>query len=592
MNTPLPVSTGRGLSVRYRDRNLYNSENPVVRSEEAAARVVIRPDTLVIVPSPVLGYGLDVLLRKLESGCRILCIETDQNLMALSMEHIPPEILHHERLSMIRTESPVEAVRFVERLGFWNFRRIETVRLSGGYALSAQAYRGMIDAIGIEIRRYWRNRMTTIRMGRLWVRNILANLPALGSGTDIASLRVDKPVVVAGAGESLESAFVWLREVRELVFLVSVDTALPSLVEAGFTPDLVVALESQIANQADFIGLFDLPCELACDISSYPGIVRRYPGRCRFFMTRFERLGIFERLEEAGLAPAQIPPLGSVGLAAIRLATEITDRPILLTGLDFAYTAGKPHAKHAPSHTMYLYRANRLNPDPLFAAGTARQRLEAAGAHGRTITTDAVLGSYAELAREMLAGEVDVADARSSGLDLGLRTFSGPDEVIRFVNEAAAEPFRDAVGRAEDGKTGGAGARAGERADQTPADRAAARTTNGGSDPADGAVSAEDKLYRILRFLRNEETLLCELLELGKGLLASGGPDERTFPARLLSLLRELDYLYIDFPDRPPLPAENRPFIARALARAQYCLERVRRSIGLAAGRIATPRSS
>lgn len=580
MNTPLPVETGRGVSIRYRSRNLYAPENPAARAEEVAARAVLQPDTLVIVPSPVLGYGLRTLLDRLEPGCRILCIETDQNLMALSLERIPPEILHHERLSLIRTESPVEAVRFVERLGIWNFRRIETVRLSGGYTLSAAAYRAMTDAVGVEIRRYWRNRMTTIHMGRLWVRNILANLPALGYGTDIASLRVDKPVVIAGAGESLESAEEWLREVRELVYLVAVDTALPSLAEAGFRPDLIVALESQIANQADFIGRFDLPSELACDLSSYPGIVRKYSGRCRFFMTQFERLGIFTRLEEAGLAPAGIPPLGSVGLAAIRLAMDITDRPIILTGLDFAYTAGKPHAKHAPSHTGYLCRTNRLNPDQLYAAGISRPRIEAAGLGRRTVTTDAVLGSYAELACEMLSGEPDVVDARGSGLELGLRTLPGSEEVIRFVNAAAAEPSPGTVLRARSGRKAAVTERPGEGGSPGAGDRA-----------ADTPEGTEDRHGRILRFLRNEESLLCGLLEQGKTVLASVGPDEQAFPERLLSLLRELDYLYIDFPDRPPLPAENRPFLARALARAQYCLERVRRSIDLAAGRV-TPRRS
>ena len=240
---PLLVQTGGGFSVSYAGRNLYSQREPEKRPVELARRTDIPEETLVIVPSPLLGYGLSVLLEKLPLSSRILYIEADQPLMALSLEHISRNLIEDERLSYIRTDSPQRALEFGLQQGLLRFRKTILVPLSGAYSLNAVFYRAVQNLLDSEIQRYWRNRMTLIRMGRLWIRNLFKNLPSLASGKDIAGIKSTKAVVVAGAGESLEESLSWIALERSSIFLIAADTALPVFSSAGIVPDLVLSLK-------------------------------------------------------------------------------------------------------------------------------------------------------------------------------------------------------------------------------------------------------------------------------------------------------------------------------------------------------------
>ena len=174
---PALIPTPEGPTVRYRGRLLYSSEAPRSSADRRARAAELPERALILVPSLSLGYGLGALLERCPPSSRILCVETDQSLMALAVGR--GELPRDPRLSIVRTDEPEAVARLVRRLGVERFRRCRLVSLSGGYLANRSIYDEMLSAVERLIASHWQNRMTQIHLGALWVRNCLENLPLL-----------------------------------------------------------------------------------------------------------------------------------------------------------------------------------------------------------------------------------------------------------------------------------------------------------------------------------------------------------------------------------------------------------------------------
>jgi hypothetical protein len=260
--------SGDGLRVLFQGRNLYHEKAPRERAEATARQIQVTGNCLLIVPSPLAGYGIDILLDRLPESSHILCVEGYEELMRLSVSSIPEHILKDPRISFVRTASAAAALLFIEKkIKNGRLRRTQTVLLNRGYGLNPELYRQIADEILLAIQTFWRNRMTSLHMGRLWMKNFFLNLSLLPSAQTLSAFSLEKPTVVAGAGESIEEAIPFLSVHRDSLQIVAVDTALPVLQSAGIRPDLIVIAEAQYANFYDFTALQDWSIPAAVDIT-------------------------------------------------------------------------------------------------------------------------------------------------------------------------------------------------------------------------------------------------------------------------------------------------------------------------------------
>ncbi len=541
--------TGKGLTVRCGGRLLYSGVDPsagVLRRIDALARAGLPPRSLLFVPSLGLGHGLAELVATAPASCHVLCVESDQQLFAAACGLDPRLFPEHPRLTVVRADDPRPVASLLQRLGAGRFRRVVSVPLCAGYDLDRDRYDRMAAALSDTIRVHWQNRMTLIRMGRLWIRNLESNLAALPRAADWTSLRGESPVVVAGAGPSLEGRLDWIAGHRSRLRLLAVDTALPVLADAGLVPDIVFALEAQWVNLEDFLGTRLDSCSVIADMTATPSLLRRAP-RLYVCASRFAPVALLARLEAAGLCPTAIPPLGSVGVAALHVALRLTDGPVLAAGLDFAYTRSRSHARGAPAMRAALAAANRLSPADSAAAGAllARRPVRVGGKRGEPCLTDMVLQGYAgEAAR--ISGE---AAGRVIDLDAG-----GLDKGGLLLDDAALE----AVLAAQPGPEAAASAGA-----------------------AAAAAPAWDS-EAVLRFIGAETELLERAADRVAGLLE--GPEGGSLDAEAGSLLQAVDYLYMHFPDTTPLAEAGRSFLARLAREAADARQGWRRAAALAAG--------
>jgi len=531
-SNPLELPAGRGFTVIYKGKTLLSRVDPVAQCERLTAGIPVMDRTLYLCLSPLYGYGLPILLEKLESNSAVLCVEADEKLFEISKNNLsrysdPSSGFSKERksasLALARAGSPVEICAFVrDTFGKRVFRRVEPIRLTGGWQLHRQLYGEIETALGREITIEWGNAMTLIRLGRLYARNLVRNLALLPESESLAALDyASQPVLVLGAGPSLDSvmeeAGVILdsRHGERRFKIVCVDTCLPALLSREIRPDLVVVLESQHWNLADFLGARGMEIDAALDLSALPASGRVLAGKRYFFATPWTELALFGRLEAEGFLPRTFAPMGSVGLSAVALALAATSGPVLTAGIDFSYTLDAYHSRSTPGRRNLEMRQSRfrtlINAVAAFREGT----FSTLSKDGKRVRSDPAMRNYRDLFKEEFGGNARLFDIAGSGLPLGVKTVSAAEAFTLLNGSGTCE------------------------------------TVSVVREEAVRGFSPSQLKEKLPVFIRREIGLLTELKET----LSGSVPSEA---ARLGELLDDSDYLWAHFPDcagtgrRPP----------------------------------------
>ena len=75
MSSPRQIDTGSGITLEYQGRLLYSRVNPKSRALRIAREIELKPETLYVIPSPLLLYGIDDLLARLPENSFLLLLE-------------------------------------------------------------------------------------------------------------------------------------------------------------------------------------------------------------------------------------------------------------------------------------------------------------------------------------------------------------------------------------------------------------------------------------------------------------------------------------------------------------------------------------
>ncbi|MBN2532309.1 MAG: DUF115 domain-containing protein [Spirochaetales bacterium] len=539
---PVLIDTGSGYTIQYRGVFLYSSLEPENVVERKVRRLSLREKTLFFIPSPGLGYGLTTFLERLPPSSHILCVEIDEQLFSIAQQK-QRAVPHDTRLTIVRTGNIGELLNYIKTIGIFKFRRAEMCTLTRGFHLYKEQYQNMFRHIEQEIQRYWKNKMTFIHMAPLWIKNMFLNLSLLETCSDINTIATDLPVIVTGAGPSLEESTGEIKKLRKKVILVTVDTAFPCLYEQGILPDFIFMLESQVANLQDFVICRDPGVPLICDITSHPGVIRLFKKKKYLFASRFSEIRLLERLNRAGFLPTEFPALGSVGVAAVYAALHLTRGPVLLAGLDFGYTKHMTHCKGTAFYRLLERISTRLLPleHLVYKSIMARPLIRQKGKQGKTVLTDLILSSYAGQIPH-IAGERDgIFDIGNDGLDLGL-----PGIEIMNVSEKIQEKglYKNAGYEKESGYR----------------------------LPQAGEVET---------FLLKEKEYLSECKKLIMPLVKGRNSIKAELPEKEHKALLDVDYTYLHFPDQASLPTSEQSFLFRALISFEHYDTVLEQALGL-----------
>jgi hypothetical protein len=441
---PRHIEARRGFSVSYKGKTLLSTVDPITQGERVVGLVPKIEQTLYLCPSPLYGYGLQTLLNDLSPGSAVLCIEADEQLFDLSARAMEELLRQNPSLRLIGICQPEMICTYVRNTwGSRRFRRLEVLRLSGGWQLYADLYESLAEVLRRNIATDWSNALTLMKLGRRYIRNAIRNFALIPKMHSFADLSFgDSSVLVLGAGPSLDMVLDELQrtcgkelyEITRSFKIICVDTCLQALKDRNIRPDLVVALECQHWNLRDFIGLDSWEVPVAMDLSALPATRDVLGGHIFLFATPWTELRLFRRLKEADLLPEIFPPLGSVGLTAVAVAQRVSSGSIIIGGLDFSYTLDSFHARSTPGHREKLRRQTRfrsiLNVETVCRHGVYTILSKS----GLPVWSDPGMKNYRDLFEQEFVLEPRIRDIASLGLSLGIKALS-PEQALSILQE-------------------------------------------------------------------------------------------------------------------------------------------------------------
>lgn len=421
--TPSLVETRQGVSVLYKDHFLYSKYDPSKAILNIISNLSIPEYSIILIFSPVLWLGLKELLAKLSATSSIAVFEYEKPLFDFAQENFPNELKDHlnNKIQIFNKSGIKNYFTFIQKQ---HFRKCLKIDFSAASALYKDDYNKIFSLTQRVIDQFWKNRLTLIKFGRLYSKNIFKNLTLLSDAIPLASLykSVTKPILVLGAGESLNTTILELKKNFSKFFIICVDAAAAPLLDNGITPDAIIAVEGQQVIEKSYIGTpANSKCLLIMDLVSRNHIPYITKGKYSFFVSNYADMNFFELLKNYNLLPPVIKPLGSVGLVSMEIALKLRkdiNIPVLFSGLDFSYSIGITHAKGTASHKALLSSTSKLksvfNISSAFSTGTS----SIICANGKKMITSKALESYALLFNENFEDEQNIFDIRTSGINL------------------------------------------------------------------------------------------------------------------------------------------------------------------------------
>lgn len=348
-------------------------------------------------------------------------VEMDEEIAAACRSSVSPRLVS-ARVVVGKSGAQAAGRQLIRR---WALRRVVMAQLSGGARLHSDAYRDLEARLSAEIRQFWANRGTEIRLSRRWVSNLFRNLSLPVRSVDELRGWLGERVVLLGAGPNLERVLPDLQ--HRNCPLVAIDTALPVLAAAGIRPELVVAMDGQLANARDFCPWQWDDLILVADMSAHPSMLRRIAADRRFgFVSRFSDAGLFDDPAMQGCLAGLpvVAPRGSVAPAALELlVARLGVREVLCAGVDFWYQPPRSHARMSTIDRFVRRTTRRLLHRDGYGSALRRPWKPVTLVDGAMRQGDGVLADQAERMRELAeALPVRLLRVAGPGLDIGAET--------------------------------------------------------------------------------------------------------------------------------------------------------------------------
>lgn len=550
------IETKNGFTVLYKNRYLYSRFDAKKNSERLVQSLETKDESLFFIFSPLLGYGLDLLFEKISGDSFVLAIETDPLLYTFSLQNIDKKLLEKKNFLYLCLEEKMTGVKeLLEKIDHlvqseegYAFRRLVPLELSSTF-IQKEFQNTCTQYIDLYINQFWRNRITLVKLGRLYAKNIFQNLALLSQAETIKSARIEKPILVLGAGPSLEENIAIIQAFQKHFFIIAVDTALAYLHKQKIGIDLCLVMEPQLINQKAFLAVKNTKIPLLADLCSYPATQKILNGPLSFFFSEYASLQFLQNLEKnSGIQKYRA--LGSVGLVAVETALKLRKKntAIFFTGLDFSYQLGKTHTKETPSHLARLFEATRLKPAENI--GLVENKI------GDGLYTNPALENYARLFDDLYAEENELY-------------MLSEISIIRKIKKISVRDFKTWI----ENKTG-----------QTDSSQRDSIEKNEKIESRFFETNTIEKTKRknaLIDFLENEIkklSVLSSFLESIKPEQTSSQLDEN-LQKEVRKKLLGLEYLYIHFPEAYKKPDIHFSFISGLKGEISFFLKIIERSL-------------
>jgi hypothetical protein len=323
--------------------SIHSFHDPVMEAQKFVASQGVSSGSHVALFGIGLGHHLAPLLAIIGNGGRVVAVEANASILKAALRVIEnPAVLEDPRLTLV---AGVDEERFLEELSAafagLDADRTKTIIFNPSFQLIPPGFtrtRTAIEMVRME-------RKFPFIMGGIEAENLRKNLARLRSANGINSLRgiaKGRGAFIVGAGPSLDRDVITLSAPNGCV-IISTDTALPVLLNAGVAPHFVVTADPQAESLRHFslAGRFDLPLILTPTASA--DILEKWTGPVYAGFIRTDRL-TDEALRMADTM-GTFKSGGTVSALAFEAAIIMGADPVILVGQDFGWPGGRCYAQ-------------------------------------------------------------------------------------------------------------------------------------------------------------------------------------------------------------------------------------------------------
>ncbi len=376
-----------------------------------------RKNTLIIFMGAGLGYQIDILEK--EGFENLIIIEREKTIYSIFQKIYNPG---ENSFVISPDDDPSRLDTIFTMLDIEKWKNIKTVALRGSY--DKNLYKTFEDRIERLLMVKLGDFSTRLKFEEIWLINIIKNINNLRHSGFVRQLfgrAINIPVIVVSAGPSLKSSLSDIKKIQNRCILVSVDTALSPMYEAGIIPDFIYSLDSQVQNLNDFSMIdadFLKRTKIIYDIVVNPelpyyfrnisagGITNTFAANTAHldfdfngnsYLVKNEMVSWIETA--ASLKIGDIETGGSVSTSAFYFAYQLGGNPIILSGQDLAYSYLCSHSASTSHYYKIIRKSSRLkNLQSVFIDILLSRRYVAANPlpniSGGVLYTDFVLKNF------------------------------------------------------------------------------------------------------------------------------------------------------------------------------------------------------
>ncbi|OPZ99624.1 MAG: hypothetical protein BWY71_00941 [Planctomycetes bacterium ADurb.Bin412] len=397
-----------------------------------------------------LGYHIQALFERLYGEAFILVSERNIALLRTALEYTDySEMLASDRLIFLTRANREE---IFEKLKCHSSLMMMGVVFTHSLHRVDTEYHAAIHTMVSEYAAFLRTQLLTIMGNSLKTcENLLKNV---GAYVTTPSIAIHKnrfsgcPAVVVSAGPSLGRNIEYLKEIRDRVVVIAVQTTLKPLLARGIRPDFVTCLDYHEVSLRFYDGLTEKDLHdihLVAEPKSNWQVIDYYYPRGPLSLLGNEFLGMALREEKDG--HDCLPSGCTVAHLAFYLAEYIGADPILFIGQDLGFT---DHVYYSPGTALHDYWRPEMNRFMTIEMKEweriARHRhisRKVPDIHGQAIYTDEQMFTYLQqFEKDFARSSARVIDTSEGGArKQGCQTMSLREAAGKYCRKAI-EPDR------------------------------------------------------------------------------------------------------------------------------------------------------
>lgn len=369
----ITAKNGSPIPLFQNGKSMHSRYDPEKEAEQYAARM--DEAGFFIVAGAGGGYFIRALKKRFPRSF-ILAAENSQSdidfLMRISVFN---NLSGDETVRIVPTEKISDMMlRFYIPAFYGSFSIIETPAWANENKIGIETFRIQTASAARAIAADY---SAQAHFGKIWQRNIIANLAQIGvqsaparsvqNGTTF-SAPIGKTALIAAAGPSMDTSVSFIEKKREELYIIATDTAYKSFRERGIRCDAVLSIDGQILSAQHFFSasrtddtlfIFDL-----CANPSAVRFIKRSGGQIAFVQSGHPLsfyASLFSEHKTAAAFPFIRTGAGTVTIAALDFALKAGFSNIAVCGADFSYSE-KPYMNGTYFDSLYNSFSHRTKP--------------------------------------------------------------------------------------------------------------------------------------------------------------------------------------------------------------------------------------